>query len=369
MQETGTEVGRTGSPAREIGSEFWTRAPEGGEGIRGLFRPGEEPLYTLCGRTALERIVEEILARGPAEEVYLPSWCCHTMIEPFLRHGIRVRFYPVTAAEDGIRCRFRENPCGIVFAMDYFGFTRGETADFLRAERERGKTVICDVTHSLFSGDAAAREADFVFGSFRKWTGVNAGFALSRGGWTMRAEERRNDRFTDLRNRAFDRKARYIRGETGAGRDAEKELFLSDFRAAEEMLETDYSHYGPDGRSMAFLERLDTGRLRERRRRNAERLMDGLAGLKGVRLSGTALKENECPLFVPVFVEDGRDRLRSALIREGVYLPVHWPVSPLHELDAETGAVYRQELSCVCDQRYDEADMDRMIALFRSLTA
>ena len=84
------------------------------------------------------------------------------------------------------------------------------------------------------------------------------------------------------------------------------------------------------------------------------------------------MKEEDCPMFVPVLVPDGkRNELRRHLINNEIYCPVHWPVSEYHKsadymdvnhkLSDKTETIYANELSLVCDQRYTEDDMNRMV--------
>ena len=64
-------------------------------------------------------------------------------------------------------------------------------------------------------------------------------------------------------------------------------------------------------------------------------------------------------MFVPILVDPHiRDDLRSYLINRQIYCPVHWPKSSYHGMCNE---LYDMELSLVCDQRYNFADMDRMV--------
>ena len=67
----------------EMGSEFWEASDTG------------KKKYLLSGRTALEYIIRDILEEHYVTSVLMPSYCCHTMVEPFVRHGIKVRFYDI----------------------------------------------------------------------------------------------------------------------------------------------------------------------------------------------------------------------------------------------------------------------------------
>ena len=67
-------------------------------------------------------------------------------------------------------------------------------------------------------------------------------------------------------------------------------------------------------------------------------------------------------MFVPIFVpKNRRNELKQYLINNEIYCPIHWPVSKFHQLDDKTQYIYENELSLVCDQRYIEEDMYRMV--------
>ncbi len=341
---------------REIGSEFWTEK-HFGYGIADCLPEHYEVAYTLSGRTALDMIIEDIISRKQVSRVYLPSYCCHTMILPFQRHGIQAEFYDVLPGPGGIVCGFGENSCDIIFLIQYFGYEVPGIHDFARQEKERGKIIIYDDTHSLFSGFEKPC-ADYIMASCRKWFGVNAGFAACRTMWNIKGPSAGNDVYVNKRTEAFDLKADYIRN----GAPEDKEHFLRLFREAEELLETDYSRYAPDERSMEILKKTDTRKLIEKRRKNAAVLKEGL-GQTGAqcRVLYPHIGEKDCPLFVPVIVPRNRDALRKYLIEHEIYLPVHWPASKAHNLNQESRRLYETELSVVCDQRYDTEDMERII--------
>ena len=70
------------------------------------------------------------------------------------------------------------------------------------------------------------------------------------------------------------------------------------------------------------------------------------------------IKDMDCPLFVPVIVQnEKRDLIRKKLIEHSIYCPVHWP----HPKATCESNLYDMELSLICDQRYNEEDMQRII--------
>lgn len=348
----------------EIGSEFWTETDDEGNGINSYLPQSFHIRETLCGRTALDLIIEDISAQRPVRSVYMPSFCCHTMIEPFLKHGILVQFYNVFAVQDGFRADYHSNSCDMVFLIDYFGFLCKETLQFAAEEQARGKITIYDATHAFFCIRNSECYFNYVFGSMKKWLGVNAGFAAKQSAWCFFPRLEQHEAFIHLRMRAFDLKAKYFK----VPDEEAKKKFLKLFYDAEALLEHDYKYYAPDERSVKKLEKLNVEALRNCRIRNAKVLIAGLQGVKGLSLPCAQVQEGECPLFVPICVEQGRDALRRHLIEERIYLPVHWPKSELHSLNSRSIRLYETELSCVCDQRYNEQDMERIVREIRSFS-
>lgn len=344
----------------EIGSEFWTGSlPLGGLGAGELIPQNFSTRFVLSGRTALDLIVEDILKTRGAASVYLPSYCCHTMIEPFVSHNIRVEFYNVYFSNNGINADFNENnECDIIYLLDYFGFKNPETAYF--AETQKNKIIIYDATHSVFCKNHNFSAYDYVFASFRKWFGVNAAFCSKKSVWKYFPELCENSEYVSVRNRCFDQKALYMSGE-----NIDKSLFLEGFAKAENMLEHDYAGYSADEASLRILGGADIEYIRNRRRANAQMLIKGINGMgSSIAASPYAkINENDCPLFVPFkILPDKRESLRAFLIDSEIYLPVHWPLSPLHAINADAAEIYKTELSGICDQRYSGKNIETIIS-------
>ena len=112
---------------QEIGSEFWDIPLAKQE--NGVFPSGTD--WFVSGRGALTAIIKDIKQRIVFKKAALPSWCCDSVIMPFLNEGISVEFYPVFF-QDGTIKRELDGvcDCDVLFAMDYFGFIRNEKPDF-----------------------------------------------------------------------------------------------------------------------------------------------------------------------------------------------------------------------------------------------
>ena len=338
---------RERSNLREIGSEFWN-VPLARE--KNSVFP-ETVQWYLSGRSALQAIIGDLKV---CRTVALPSWCCDSMIKPFTDAGFRVRFYPVF--EEGAFAQKPRFDCDVLYVMDYFGFI----GDAPVLDDYRG-VVICDMTLSVFSG--SRRDADYYFGSLRKWCGVwTGGYAWTENGHALPASMGDDLGYTALREQAMQIKNRYInRYPDAAGRLVTDKTYLQLFNEAEEKLEK----LGPlpaAERDIRFAGFLNEHEIRTRRRENAGILM----GAFPEWLVFPQLRENDCPLFVPIIVPDGRrNDLRKYLMQNEIYCPVHWPVSSYHKLTEKDCFLYENELSLVCDQRYGKEDMERLTALIR----
>ncbi|MCM1060383.1 MAG: hypothetical protein NC452_08815 [Eubacterium sp.] len=327
----------------EIGSEYWD-TPIGKK--NNFFK--ENTNWFISGRSALQAIIKEL---DGVRTAALPSWCCHTMIKPFTDAGIEVCLYPVYP-ENGIIQEINTD-CDILFLMDYFGYTSENTANH--------PLIIRDVTHSVFSYDY--NDADYYFGSLRKWCGVwTGGYAYAKDGHKIQNGANENIEYITLRKNAMERKSCYINGIPDKnGNYVKNKDYLKIYAHAEEILES-CGVYPAAERDVELAKMLDIEYVKLRRRANAKILMAALNDF----LIFPELKEHECPMFVPVLVPNGkRDELRNYLIDHNIYCPVHWQISEYHKLDKKTAVFYNNELSLVCDQRYNAEDMMKMANIIK----
>ncbi len=322
---------------REIGSEFWDVPTKDQQ--NNLFP--ESTQWFLSGRSALQAIITEL---GEARSVSLPSWCCDSMIKPFVDAGMEVRFYPVYWSEERLIQEWLLDS-DILFLIDYFGYS-GNAPDL---SGFKGK-VIRDVTHSIFS--TTYSDADYFFGSFRKWCGVwTGGYVWARDRHKLHTEVAKDGKYISLREKAMHQKAEYISGQR------EDKDYLQIFDEAEELLENVGTLPATD-RDIQIAKKLDIEIIKNRRRANAEILRSAFPDW----LIFSEQSPNDIPMFVPVLIPGGkRNELRRYLIKNEIYCPVHWPVSDYHRLDGKEQFIYDNEMSLVCDQRYTEEDMYRMV--------
>ena len=328
---------------KEIGSEFWEVPTKAS-----LSKFPYNAKWFISGRSALYYIITDMKSKRKINKVAMPSWCCDSMIKPFVDSGIDVKFYPIYLDDDG---HFMQDlsdlmDCAAVLVMDYFGYTgQNNVYDF-------SGIIIRDVTHSIFS--ANYEDADYYFGSLRKWAGFwSGGYAWAKDISLLTAPiPTPNKHYAILREKAMQEKGKYIR------EFHDNKEYLSMFSEAEKLLDI-CGICGAEDRDIALLQKLDVEFIRTRRRENAKRLLNSVADIAIF----PELQASDCPLFVPIMVPKGkRDALRSYLIQNDIFCPVHWPISMLHRLDEHTQRIYDEEISIVCDQRYSVYDMQRVCA-------
>lgn len=72
----------------EIGSEYWLDD-----------KCSNNVIFALSGRTAIDLILQDIKAKGlHPKSVYMPAWCCDSMLQPFVDRGLDISFYDISYA-------------------------------------------------------------------------------------------------------------------------------------------------------------------------------------------------------------------------------------------------------------------------------
>lgn len=340
----------------EIGSEFWKKEKK--------FVKDNEELF-LAGRTALDTIIKDIMNEHKIVSALLPSYCCHTMIEPFLRNQIAVRFYDVFINEDGVlETKIPESRKNEIFYdIKYFGsdmILRDGISD--SDIHKLWDVVVEDTTHSCFHGGHIFT-ADYEFASCRKWMAFD-GIAIARkrqGVFRIKPQIWNwNESYCERRNQAFIMKSAYMMGKA-----IDKDDFLRIFGQAEEQLSKQYVDFRPNLNTVIdyYIEMQNLESMQNVRLKNAKLLVNGLKDIPDITILLDVDDPKICPLFVPIAVAPTvRNSLREYLIKQEIYCPVHWPVSDVHNgISHRAEKIYQHELSLICDQRYKEKDMQRIL--------
>lgn len=327
----------------EIGSEFHSEKKGFGQGLRFPIQ-GE---LVFSGRTAIEVVLKEI---PKAKRALLPSYCCDSMIQPFRNAGIEVEFYPVYY-DNGLIIEAKDpKKVDIFLWCDYFGF--GVPMPDLS---EFSGVIIEDITHSFFSTHAYHAQSDFFVASLRKWEPINCGgyCASISGNLNHSPVAYPPQGFIEKKTNAMSLKKEYL-----SDLDIKKKsLFLSMFRESNHWLADNYSGLLIDNWSRDYLSAVDMEKQRAIRIRNAKFLYRELRGAQFLFNE----EDMDCPLFVPILLQN-RDEVKRILTENLIYCPVHWP-----KPEGVESNLYGIELSIICDQRYNESDMERIVSVLNPL--
>lgn len=350
---------------REIGSEFWLERELSETSHR-------EGCYVLSGRTAIDLIIQDIAKTRAVRSVYMPAWGCDSMIAPFQERGIDVRFYDVEQNADNDKSvksgksvvNYKTNTdctdeTDVFYVTNYFGYENTLPIEIVKKIKEKGAIILYDRTHSfLMENDPYLELADYSFASIRKWIGVIGG-AVVNG---VKDCQLKPYPHLDCKEKAMRMKKEFIEGDTSI----DKQTFLNLYGEFGHHLAEDYQNYEMDDLSYALYKTEDFAAMRQKRRENAKYLHEHL---KGVRFMGE-LTINAVPLFVPVFFEttEQRNAVRKKLIEAQIYCPIHWPQPAQIPTYFAVNRIYDTELSLICDQRYDLADMERMVTQIAQIT-
>lgn len=340
---------------REIGSEFWLeREPSATSNRNGCF--------VLSGRTAIDLIIQDIAKMRTMRSVYMPAWCCDSMIAPFVSRGIEINFYDKGLAESAdtaeILCDFRDFCENILYVTNYFGYENTLSIEIVKRFKGQGAVILYDRTHSfLMENDPYMELADYSFASIRKWMGVICG-AVVEG---VNDYHLKPYPYLDCKEKAMRMKKAFIEGDSSI----DKQTFLNLYGEFGHHLVEDYQNYEMDDLSYALYKTEDLNSMRRKRRENAKYLHEHLKGVRFI----DELTDNAVPLFVPVFFDSSEQRnaVRKKLIEAQIYCPIHWPKPAQIPAELKSNKIYDTELSLICDQRYDLADMQRIVTQINNL--
>lgn len=351
---------------REIGSEFWLEYSDENlpEEVGSPFFLGDDNAYVLSGRTAIDFVLDDIAQ--PVRSVYMPSYCCDSMLQPFIDRDIELYFYDVISSSSGLEYVVdHDKDVDIFFATSYFGFGCTTMDADIEKFTSRNIVVIEDITHRLLCEQSHCKNADYLVGSLRKW------FPIPSGGLAIKVNGHFRNSYlipppvelVRKKVRAMRKKAEYIKFAEKPNSEQDKRQFLELYSQFNQSLRFNYQRRSVDDLSLGLISTLDISNIQTRRRLNAQYIYGDLESLTHVKpLVAQPDFNKDCPLFVPIMIRaDQRDNLRDYLARNSVYCPIHWPIPEGVVLDSRSSILFEKELSLVCDQRYDSSDLLPMI--------
>lgn len=320
----------------------------------------DDCLFAGSGRTVIDVVIKDILKRTRIDNAYLPSYCCDSMIRPFLDNGINVKFYSVRIGNHGFEYSFpSEDKYEIIVVMGYFGFQNSAIEEFINHQKAWGKIVLEDATHSIMCQMPYSELSDYVVASIRKWTGLACGaIAIKKSGRLSL-----DPGFLDSSSKMIGHfeYAGYLKRQYLEGHLHDKE-HLKYYSMLEEEIEARYVGLSLPEAISEQIRHIDIGRIRKARRNNAIYLYEGLSGINGIKRIFGKPEAADCPLFYPIMIKKNEAAdLRELLINNEIYCPNHWPISEVHTISEMDRNIYEEQISLVCDQRYSANHMRKIV--------
>lgn len=352
----------------EIGSSFWINPKDNNFSFNEISPrlfgiPFSDFAWLSTGRSAIALAIEcaESNNKHFSRRVLLPSYTCESVIKPFLDKGYSVEFFSLNERLEPdlseIKKSIIETNVGIFLFHRYFGFDTIKNIDeIVECCQEHNVTVIEDRTQCLYS-DIPLSNADYFIGSMRKWCEIpDGGFITCKQGIIERKPEEKNLEFEQIKLEASYAKYDYIFNGKG-----DKSTFLRQFTEAEELLEKQENIYCISDSSLAIQGTLNIQELKTSRRKNYRFLVNGLQNIKGIKPLFESFPQEVTPLYLPVIAEN-REKIRSELREDAIYLPVIWPKADVVNTNSTATEYLYEHLLCIpIDQRYGIDDMQRII--------
>jgi len=343
--------------------------PEAKHGIiGGLFglevtatESSKEPLFASLSRTYFLNArcaIYEICRCLKPRVVWLPSYLCSALLEPFLKLSVPVRYYDASPqskvpANDWVDQITRGD---LVLVVHYFGFPN-KTLPASEIGR-RGGVILEDASQALFAKQQYQESIGIVF-SARKFFGVPDGGVLA----TLRPNVLDGPELgpppEDWWSSAYDVSQMRREFDLAGGENRWFPLF----KQVEESFPL--GSYRCSDLARKLIEKgVDYPLMKKTRRENYMALADRLRGFALF----PELDDETVPLGFPVCVhEDRRDHVLEQLYSQGIYPPVHWRLEGIvPEEHRESHLLSRRILTLICDQRYTICEMKRQIEAFLS---
>lgn len=307
--------------------------------------------------------ISEILKRTQGiRRALLPSFTCHSVLKPFIDLGIEV--YPYSLRRDlsiDINCLNREIDTikpDIILVHKYFGFdTINVKDDYFKG---KGVIVIEDLTQCLFSSFDKTN-ADYYVGSIRKWMPIPDGAILT--GYDIEESAIEDEELVKAKLKALKHKGDYLINGKG-----NKEVYMKEFKEAENILDSRNRTYKMSSASKAIFNDTDINKMKEQRRQNWCCLHSYFQDCDLFELIFKNLPDDVVPFMYPVLVKENREQFQQYMASNDIYPTVIWacPEEFNNRIDNVAYDIYDRILCFHCDQRYGLTDMQKIIMSVKS---
>lgn len=312
--------------------------------------------YFISGRQAIEYCLEHIDSNN---KVLLPSFLCHSMIEPFLRKNYELFFYDIdknlNVKISDINKLSNQYKIETVLIVPYFGFNT-----IIYDEKLNIKNKIIDITQSLYS-NLDLKNYDYCIASLRKWGNcIDGGLAKNLiNTFNIDIKYQPYEKIIQLERLFAQQKYMYLNENIG-----EKEDFLKNYSRFSKYLQESKTYTTMSNLSKKIYETLDTEYIRNRRIDNYNYLLEKIRKYNFINIIFNKKVIDDVPLYFPIYVENNRDEFQKFMINKKIFLPIIWPKASIldgYNINQESEYVYENIICIPIDQRYNKEDMNMII--------
>ncbi|MDF3130396.1 hypothetical protein P0Y35_14410 [Kiritimatiellaeota bacterium B1221] len=278
--------------------------------------------------------------------IWIPSYICGTVLDPFIKAGIEINFYEV---DYRLSFNLRSAPIkkgDAVLLVSYFGVPVDDL--HYKVLKEKEVCIIEDLSQAMYA--LPNENADYSIYSLRKFLPVpDGGICVSN----KRVVEWPYNTFT--KDNGIEKAIEAISGRTlfDQGVSSSKD-WVEAFREAEENIKTDLNKMSLFTQSQMH-GAIDLGKEKNQRIRNFEYLHSKLKHISLIQD-----RKNGVPLGYPIIVSQ-RDQVRRILFRKEIYPPIHWNIDDVVPQEyADSHKLSLEIMTIPCDGCYDQDDMKKV---------
>lgn len=348
---------------KEIGSEFYINNIKNKKYQNNFWNFGLDQKFVFSGRTALDYILKNIKSSQKKLTIYLPSYICESVINTIKKNNIEIEFYNIDIKNNEFMYDIDLNKkIDIFFGISYFGLSNDKIDTYISQFSKKNVIVIEDITHRLLSNKNYNKESDYLICSLRKW------FPIISGGIAVSVKKKFNNNFElqppskkyiILKKAAMIIKKIYIEKFSIIFL---KNTYLKLYKKSQKIMDINYELKKIDKYSLNYIKTVNINKIKEKRKENCKYILENLNN-KNIHPIGK-LKKNICPLFLPCIVSN-KQIFQQELIKKNIFFPSHWPIS--NENKNFKNILFTNEISIVCDQRYNIEELNKMILYLNNI--
>jgi hypothetical protein len=318
-----------------------------------LYISNKEQTLFSSGRHALMAILEEI-SNDCNFLIYLPYYICSSVDIACNDAKYLVKFYePDKNYLFPLEYLSKIEQNASILTVNYFGLVDDNSIiNKLKANRP-DITIISDHVQALWTCENS--DADFSFTSLRKHIATPDGAIVFK----------KKNLF--LFNRELKENSFYKRKLQGAFSKFNREsdnIYLKHFEEGEILLDNEKHITTASNIGKYIFENTIKEEIIEKRKQNYKIVYE-----LGSKMSLEFIfpyNKNDIPMCVPIKIIN-RNKLRTKLIKNNIFLPIHWPISGFNKNSKIAQEMANYELSIVIDQRYSVEEMYCQINTLKKL--